>query len=151
MDLGRITHPAEKDFERIKKYERAFEFLSDPHAHNFNPEPLNHSRDSSPTDDNKHEDAQNSKSGYKVYVDDNFHYQDEDERYLLGTFDTCESAIAACKKIVDGFLDKKFAEGEGPEELWDSYTSFGEDPFIRVSGGQKPCKFSAWTYAKERI
>jgi len=41
---------------------------------------------------------------YKVLVDDNFHYMDEDERYELGEFDTSEDAIAPCKKIVDECL-----------------------------------------------
>lgn len=34
---------------------------------------------------------------YEVYVDDNFHFMDESERYKLGAFETCEEAIAACK------------------------------------------------------
>ena len=33
---------------------------------------------------------------YKVMVDDNFHYMEEDERYQLGTFATAEEALAAC-------------------------------------------------------
>ena len=31
---------------------------------------------------------------YTVFVDDNFHYADEDERYKLGAFDTLDEAIA---------------------------------------------------------
>ena len=42
-------------------------------------------------------------SRYKVMVDDNFHYM-EDDRYELGTFSTIEEAIAACKRIVDDDL-----------------------------------------------
>ena len=41
---------------------------------------------------------------YTVYIDDNFHYMDESERYKLGDFPDCASAIAACKRIVDEFL-----------------------------------------------
>jgi hypothetical protein len=33
---------------------------------------------------------------YKVMVDDNFHYQCEDERWQYGVFLTAEEAIAAC-------------------------------------------------------
>jgi hypothetical protein len=31
---------------------------------------------------------------YEVYVDDNFHFLDESERYRLGAFETCEEAVA---------------------------------------------------------
>ena len=41
---------------------------------------------------------------YTVYVDDKFHYMDEDERYKLGEFEDCAAAIAACRRIVDEFL-----------------------------------------------
>src|SRR5437879_6107440 len=37
---------------------------------------------------------------YTVFVDDNFHYMDESERYKLGEFADCASAVAACKQIV---------------------------------------------------
>jgi len=42
-------------------------------------------------------------ANYTVFVDDNFHYMDESERYKLGDFPDCASAVAACKKIVDEF------------------------------------------------
>lgn len=84
---------------------------------------------------------------YSVYVDDNFHYMDESERYKLGDFDDCSQAIAACKAVVDNFL----AECEGrstAEELYKQYTSFGSDPWIRTDDPN--CKFSAWSYAEQR-
>jgi hypothetical protein len=34
-------------------------------------------------------------------------------------------------------------------ELWDSYKSFGEDPFI-VATDETPASFSAWSYASQR-
>ena len=43
-------------------------------------------------------------SQYKVMVDDNFHYMDEDERWEYGTFPTVEEALAACRKVVDASL-----------------------------------------------
>ena len=85
---------------------------------------------------------------YKVLVDDNFHYMDEGKRYTHGEFDTCEQAIAACKRIVDDFLLSSDLQDTTPESLYSQYTMFGDDPFI-VS--QDPaCKFSAWDYAKRR-
>lgn len=43
---------------------------------------------------------------YKVLIDDNFHYQDEDERVAHGAFGTREEALAACRRIVDEFLGR---------------------------------------------
>jgi hypothetical protein len=92
-------------------------------------------------------------SRYKVMVDDNFHYMEEDERYELGTFSTLEEAIAACKKMVDDDLIA-FAKERNytPDELYDYYTSFGSDPFVVAldSEEDRPA-FSAWNYAKEQV
>jgi hypothetical protein len=85
---------------------------------------------------------------YDVYVDDNFHYRDESERYKLGEFSSCEEAVRACMKIVDEFFDKDFDVKITYEELYGGYTMFGEDPFI-VSDDEG-CFFSAWEYAKEK-
>jgi len=81
---------------------------------------------------------------YTVYIDDNFHYQNEDERYKQGEYDTKEEAINVCRKIVDDCLSNAFKPGMTEKELYESYTHFGEDPFIDGGG------FSAWNYAKER-
>ena len=84
---------------------------------------------------------------YTVYVDDNFHYMDESERYRLGDFPTAEAAVAAAKKIVDEYLDSAYEPGMTAEELNHSYVCFGEDPYIVP---QDPgSKFSAWDYARE--
>ncbi len=87
-------------------------------------------------------------SKYTVFVDDNFHFMDESERYKLSEFETYDAAIAACKKIVDEF----FAPHEKGEcsfkELWDGYTMFGEDPFIVPE--DEGSHFSAWDYAKQK-
>ena len=66
---------------------------------------------------------------YTVLVDDNFHYMDESERYKLGEFDDCQSAIAACKNIVDEFLNSCDLKA-GADEIFKQYTGFGEDPWI---------------------
>jgi hypothetical protein len=91
-------------------------------------------------------------SRYKVMVDDNFHYMDQDERYELGTFSTIEEAVAACKQLVDEDL-RALAEGKNctPEELYDYYVSFGSDPFVVALDSQDArLSFFAWDYAKER-
>jgi len=80
-------------------------------------------------------------------VDDNFHYMDEDERYRLSEFDDCTSAAEACRRIVDEFLATANHDCTSAE-LYHQYVSFGEDPWIRSDDPN--CKFSAWTYARER-
>ena len=85
---------------------------------------------------------------FKVLVDDNFDYMDEDARSTLGTFPTLEAARAACKKVVDDFLRNHHKSGMTAEELYDGYTSFGDDPWISTDDGVR--HFSGWEYAKHR-
>jgi hypothetical protein len=88
---------------------------------------------------------------YRVMVDDNFRYQDSDQRWDQGTYETAEDALAACREIVDQCLEKEYGSGISAEALWDRYISFGDDPFIVVlDGADDSAKFSAWSYAKER-
>ncbi len=84
---------------------------------------------------------------YSVYVDDNFHYMDEGERYRLGAYETCE-AVAACMKIVDEFILEGFIEGKSHRQLIEEYLFYGDDPFIVSS--DKKCFFSARDYASKR-
>jgi hypothetical protein len=89
---------------------------------------------------------------YKVMVDDNFHYQKEDERTEQGVYDTMEDAIAACRAIVDQSLEEwQHRPGISAKELYDLYVLFGDDPFVVVlDGGDERAEFSAWNYANER-
>lgn len=87
-------------------------------------------------------------NSYQVFVDDNYHYMDEGERYKRGDFASFEEAVIACKAIVDEYLLHVYQEGMTADELNASYTGFGEDPFI--VGEPVPFRFSAWDYAKER-
>jgi hypothetical protein len=87
---------------------------------------------------------------YRVMVDDNFHYMDEDERGQAGSFATAEEAIAACRKLVDDWLARHHKPGMTADELYDHYISFGDDPFVVATQGAAAADFSAWTYARER-
>jgi hypothetical protein len=71
---------------------------------------------------------------YQVFVDDNFHYMDKDERYFLGEFETIEAAIAACQKVVNECLEEFYKPGMTAAELSTPYVSFGEDLFIMGGG-----------------
>jgi hypothetical protein len=85
---------------------------------------------------------------YTLFCDDNFHFMDEEERHVLGEFDNADEAIAAAKQIVDRDLLAAYSAGMTADELYDHYTSFGSDPFIRSD--DRACHFSAWNYAKAR-
>ncbi len=74
---------------------------------------------------------------------------DESERYELGEFDRLEEAIAACKEIVDEFLNSNYNSGMTTDELLAQYALYGEDPFI--IGGDETVPFSAREYAAERV
>ncbi len=69
-------------------------------------------------------------SPYKVMVDDNFHYMEEDERWEYGTFASAEEALDACRRLVDEALMAEYRDGATAEQLFVRYTSFGDDPFI---------------------
>ncbi len=86
---------------------------------------------------------------FRVLVDDNYHFMDEDERTELGSFPTKEAAIEAAQRIVDECLRAACRPGMTPKQLYDSYVSSGEDPFIVGEGAEK-VTFSAWDYAKQR-
>ena len=88
------------------------------------------------------------KYNYAVYVDDNFHYMDEDERYKLGEFSDCASAVAVCKEVVDRCLREGSSETSTVAELLKGYLLFGDDPFIVTN--DPDCKFSARDYARLR-
>lgn len=80
---------------------------------------------------------------FRVFVDDNFHYQDASERYSAGEFATAEEALAKCRAIVRESVESCREPGMDAEEVFKNYVAFGDDPWI------PGVKFSAWTYAKE--
>jgi hypothetical protein len=76
---------------------------------------------------------------------------DPEERREHGIYDSAQDALAACRAIVDSSLQEGYRPGMSAEALYQSYVSFGDDPFIVVIGGQDDeAKFSAWRYAEER-
>lgn len=87
---------------------------------------------------------------YKVMVDDNFHYMDDDEQSEYGTFSTAEEALTVCRRLVDESLLAEYSDGETATEVLERYTSFGDDPFVVALDGAPKVEFSAWTYAQQR-
>lgn len=86
---------------------------------------------------------------WTVYVDDNFHHMDEDERYVLVSFDNFDAALAACRKVVDECLAS--ITSKSADELYKSYCMFGDDPWIAgpPATAEQP-HFSARDYARLR-
>ena len=78
---------------------------------------------------------------YKVYIDDNYNYMDESERYEVGSYNSLEKAIEKCKKITIRSLEDLYEKGITPEKLSAQWSMFGDDPFIVGGGGSVP--FSA--------
>jgi hypothetical protein len=84
---------------------------------------------------------------YTITVYENSHYMDESESHKLSReLGDCESAVAACQRIVDDFLQSNHREGMSEDDLWQQYSLFGEDPAI----SPPDCRFSAWDYARLR-
>ena len=67
---------------------------------------------------------------YIVYVDDNFHFGEDEERYKLDEYDSYQAPTEACIKIVDEFMRQAYRDEISFKELWEGYMMFGEDPFI---------------------
>jgi hypothetical protein len=88
---------------------------------------------------------------YKVMVDDNFHYMEEGERREYGMFATAEDAIAACRRLVDQSLAEEYRAGMTAPQLYDRYTSFGDEPFVVAPSGAAKVDFSARDYAQCRV
>ena len=91
---------------------------------------------------------------YNVYIDDNFHCTDPDERIKYGEFDTQEEAVESCKSIVDKDLENIYNCNKdrchSAEYLYSAYTGLGDDPFVISPDGMERASFSAWDYAEER-
>ena len=88
---------------------------------------------------------------YTVYIDDNFHYMDEEERSSGGVFRSADEAKARAAEIVDRSIRWERLQAKNPDdpdELYDRYTDFGDDPF--VVSDDPDFHFSAWDYAKQR-
>lgn len=99
----------------------------------------------------KLEGQEPDESHYQVFVDDHFHYRDESHRYLDGKFPTYDGAVERCRAIVDSELEDAFKPGATAEELFEKYSLFGSDPFIKTPPGLRvDPPFSAWNYALER-
>jgi hypothetical protein len=56
---------------------------------------------------------------YRVLIDDNFWFDEEEERHEHGSYNTLEEAVAVAKRIVDDFLVANHKPGMTAVELYD--------------------------------
>lgn len=94
---------------------------------------------------------------YRVIIDDNWGLMDNMEALFSGeepperyhdanAFETAEEAVERCKEIVRESLAHCYRPGMTGEQLYDAYTTGGDDPFIKPRPPSG--RFSAWGYAK---
>lgn len=86
---------------------------------------------------------------WKVMISDNFDWEYV-PRTPSAEFDTLEEAIGLCKSVVDAWLVIELEPGMQPAELFDRYTTFGEDPWVLGGGANGGVPFRAWDYARQR-
>jgi len=79
-------------------------------------------------------------NSYQVFVDDNYHYMDEGERYKHGDFATFEEALTACKVIVDEYLQSAYEEGMIRRRTVCALHGIRRRPVYR----RRPCAFSVF-------
>jgi hypothetical protein len=72
---------------------------------------------------------------------------DEDDVSIDGTFAGYVAALNRCKSIVEASLQQQYRPGMSADDLYEAYTSFGDDPSILPP---PPEAFSAWEYARKR-
>jgi hypothetical protein len=72
--------------------------------------------------------TQPTRQRYIVHVDDNFQYMDDGARRKYGDYPDAESALAACRHIVDLCLQEVYKPGMTAEALINAYRMFGDDP-----------------------
>lgn len=76
---------------------------------------------------------------YKVYVDDNCHFMNEDERYLQGTYDSFEKAVTAARKVIDDFFAGVDIGKLTEEQLFSGWSHYGDNPFIVTDDKRSNC------------
>ncbi len=84
---------------------------------------------------------------YLIKIDDNFHSMDGAQRRPVGSRDTLEKAIEACKRISIESLESFYTKGITPEEMIKQWCLFGDDPFIQAPDDSNiKIPFSARSY-----
>jgi hypothetical protein len=84
---------------------------------------------------------------YRLFVDDNFRFMDDEARDPSGLFFDYRVALGVAKGIVYGSLDENYEPGMSAGELMGRYLYFGESAFIVPTPEGEPY-FSAREYAK---
>ena len=90
--------------------------------------------------------------GFHLRIYDNYHYADEEEADDFGNFASYGEALARAKEIVCRDIFPSWAGGHDIENLFSSYSMYGEDPvIISDDPNQEGGGFSAWDYARALV
>ena len=74
---------------------------------------------------------------YTVFAYSSFHLMGDAEKYSLGEFGDCASAVAACEKVIDDFFLSIREGASSPETLLEEYESSGQEPYIESDDPEK--------------
>lgn len=85
---------------------------------------------------------------YAVHIAENSDYQDGRSPSPRGDYSSYTEAVRAAKEFVDRSLTELHEKGMSAEDLYQSYTLYGDDSHVVPDDGDP--SFSAWSYAKER-
>ncbi len=90
------------------------------------------------------------KSGYKIYLEEDYWFQDDPELLSAGKviYETYEEALRECKRMIDDFLIRNYKPGMTVDELYNLYLQFSDEPYIIPRGENN--QFSHSKYAKEQ-
>lgn len=86
---------------------------------------------------------------YTVFAYSSFHLMGDAEKYSLGEFGDCASAVAACEKVIDDFFLSIRQSPSSPETLREDYENSGPEPYI--ASDDPACWFSAADYVRRRV
>lgn len=87
---------------------------------------------------------------YRLVVDKNSHFMDEESRWIAGEFDSADAAVAKAMAMVDDDLQCFAKPGMTAAALFECYKMFGDDPFVIPLNRAAAVEFSAWDYAERR-
>jgi hypothetical protein len=92
-------------------------------------------------------ESREAEKAFQVFIDDNYHFMDEDKRTTGPTFATYGEAVAWCQTYLERHLQELAKPGMSAADLIAGYKSFGDDPWITPE--PEGTHFSAWDFVEE--
>jgi hypothetical protein len=92
--------------------------------------------------------AARTKLTIRLYLEENSHYGDPDERRCVAEFATQQAALSAARDHLDSNLRQLWSAGNSAQQLLEKWSLFGEDVFLVPESADS--HFCAWDYARQR-